>query len=443
MHPDMDFDPTLHAARRARVFEELERRGGGVMVLPAADEKQRNADNEFVFRQDSDYAWTVGLDEPMGGAVLVARGGERKLVLFVRPRDREKEIWTGRRAGVEGARERYGADEAFPVAELEARLGGYVENAPTLWWRLGQDPAWDARMARIVSDLRAAGRAGKRAPLAIVDPGRILHELRLVKTPDELARLRRAAEITAEAHLAGMRDGAPGRREHQVQAEIEYAFRRRGGMGPGYGTIVATGVNSTILHYRAGDAVLKEGDVCLVDAGGEYDWYTADVTRTWPVSGTFTQAQRALYDLCLAVQKEGIEAVRPGTTLDALHDTTVRRITEGLVGLGLLAGPVDARIEDKSYRKYYMHRTSHWLGMDVHDVGDYYVDGRSRDLAPGMVLTVEPGIYVAEDDEAAPAEMRGVGIRIEDDVLVTGDGRENLTAAVPKEVAELEAVCAR
>ena len=439
----MDFDPTLHAARRARVFEELERRGGGVMVLPAADEKQRNADNEFVFRQDSDYAWTVGLDEPMGGAVLVARGGERKLVLFVRPRDREKEIWTGRRAGVEGARERYGADEAFPVAELEARLGGYVENAPTLWWRLGQDPAWDARMARIVSDLRAAGRAGKRAPLAIVDPGRILHELRLVKTPDELARLRRAAEITAEAHLAGMRDGAPGRREHQVQAEIEYAFRRRGGMGPGYGTIVATGVNSTILHYRAGDAVLKEGDVCLVDAGGEYDWYTADVTRTWPVSGTFTQAQRALYDLCLAVQKEGIEAVRPGTTLDALHDTTVRRITEGLVGLGLLAGPVDARIEDKSYRKYYMHRTSHWLGMDVHDVGDYYVDGRSRDLAPGMVLTVEPGIYVAEDDEAAPAEMRGVGIRIEDDVLVTGDGRENLTAAVPKEVAELEAVCAR
>ena len=439
----MDFDPTLHAARRARVFEELERCGGGVMVLPAADEKQRNADNEFVFRQDSDYAWTVGLDEPMGGAVLVARGGERKLVLFVRPRDREKEIWTGRRAGVEGARERYGADEAFPVAELDARLGGYVENAPTLWWRLGQDPAWDARMARIVSDLRAAGRAGKRAPLAIVDPGRILHELRLVKTPDELARLRRAAEITAEAHLAGMRDGAPGRREHQVQAEIEYAFRRRGGMGPGYGTIVATGVNSTILHYRAGDAVLKEGDVCLVDAGGEYAWYSADVTRTFPVSGTFTKAQRDLYELCLATQKAGIEGVRPGTNMDALHDQAVRQLTEGLVSLGLLAGPVDARIEDKGYRKYYMHRTGHWLGLDVHDVGDYYVDGKPRSLVPGMVLTVEPGIYVAEGDESAPKEMRGVGIRIEDDVLVTEGGRENLTAAVPKEVAEVEAVCTR
>jgi Xaa-Pro aminopeptidase len=439
----MDFDPKLHAARRARVFEELERRGGGVMVLPAADEKPRNADSEYVFRQDSDYAWTVGLDEPLGGALLVARGGERKLVLFVRPRDREKEIWTGRRAGVEGARERYGADEAFTVAELDAKLPAYVENAPTLWWRLGQDAGWDARMARIVSELRASGRMGKRPPLAIVDPGRILHELRLVKTPDELAKLRRAAEITAEAHLAGMRDGAPGRREHQVQAEIEYAFRRRGGMGPGYGTIVATGANSTILHYRAGDEVLKDGDVCLVDAGGEFDWYTADVTRTFPVSGTFTAPQRALYELCLTVQKEGIEAVRPGTTLDALHDLTVRRITEGLVGLGLLAGPVDARIEDKGYRKYYMHRTSHWLGMDVHDVGDYYVDGKARELVPGMVLTVEPGIYVAQDDETAPTEMRGVGIRIEDDVLVTPDGRENLTAAVPKDVADLEAVCAR
>ncbi len=243
--------------------------------------------------------------------------------------------------------------------------------------------------------------------------------------------------------MAAMRDGSPGRREHQVQAEIEYAFRRRGGMGPGYGTIVATGANSTILHYRAGDAVMKDGDVCLVDAGGEFDWYTADVTRTFPVSGEFTKPQRALYDLCLAVQKEGIEAVRPGTNLDVLHDLTVRRLTEGLVGLGLLAGPVDARIEDKAYRKYYMHRTSHWLGMDVHDVGDYYVDGKPRDLVPGMVLTVEPGLYVAEDDEGAPKELRGVGIRIEDDVLVTPEGRENLTAAVPKEVSDLEAVCTR
>jgi Xaa-Pro aminopeptidase len=439
----MALEPKLHADRRARVFEEMERRGGGVMILPAADEKVRNADSEYLFRQDSDHAYVVGLDEPMGCALLAARGGERKLVLFVRPRDREKEIWTGRRLGVEGAKEILGADEAFPVAEMDGKLGEWIEGAPTLWFKLGHDPAWDARVSRLLGELRAGARTGKRPPAAIVEPGRILHELRLVKTPEEVQRLRRAAELTAEAHLAAMRDGSPGRREHQVQAEIEYAFRRRGGSGPGYGTIVATGPNATILHYRAGDAVLEEGHVCLVDAGGEYDWYTADVTRTFPVSGAFTAAQRDLYEACLAAQKEAIAAVRPGITLDELHDLTIRRLTEALVALGLLQGSADERIADKAYRKYYMHRTSHWLGMDVHDVGDYYVDGKSRPLVPGMVLTVEPGLYVASDDEAAPPEMRGVGIRIEDDVLVTESGGEDLTRAIPKEVAELEAVCTR
>ncbi len=439
----MPFDPKLHAERRARAFAEMERRGGGVMLLPAADERLRNADAEYLFRQDSDYAWTIGLDEPMGCAVLAARKGERKLVLFVRPRDREREIWNGRRVGVEGAKAELGADEAFTVAEMEPKLPELVEGAPTLWFRIGADAAWDARLARVLEGLRAAGRLGKRTPDAIAEPGRILHELRLVKTPDELARLRKAAEITAEAHMAAMRDGSDGRREFQVQAEIEYAFRRRGGSGPGYGTIVAAGANSTILHYRAGDAVLRDGDVCLVDAGGEYEWYTADVTRTFPVSGEFTKAQRDLYDLCLAVQKEGILSVKAGVTVDEIHDETVRKLTEGFITLGLLQGTVDERIADKSYRKYYMHRTSHWLGMDVHDVGDYYADGKSRPLVPGMVLTVEPGIYVAADDETAPKEMRGVGIRIEDDVLVSADGGENLTEAVPKEVEEMEAVCVR
>ena len=439
----MAFDPKPHADRRARVLDEMERRGGGVMLLPAADEKQRNADAEYLFRQDSDHAWAVGLDEPMGCAALVARKGERKLVLFVRPRDREKEIWNGVRVGVEGAKAIIGADEAFTVAEMDAKLAELLEGAPTLWFKMGADAAWDQRIARTLVELRAGVRTGKRPPEAIVEPGRILHELRLVKTPEEVARLRKAAQITAEAHLAAMRDGAAGRREHQVQAEIEYAFRRRGGAGPGYGTIVAAGPNSTILHYRAGDAVLEDGQVCLVDAGGEYEWYTADVTRTFPVSGAFTKAQRDLYDLCLAAQKEAIEAVRPGTTLDEIHEATVRRLTEGLIGLGLMQGTADERIADKAFRKYYMHRTSHWLGMDVHDVGDYYVEGKPRPLAPGMVLTIEPGIYVAADDEAAPPEMRGVGIRIEDDVLVTESGHDNLTAAVPKEVAEVEAVCTR
>ncbi len=439
----MPFEPQVHAARRARVFEQMERAGGGVMVLPAAEERLRNADNEYPFRQDSDHAGVTGFEEPTGCAVLVARGGERKFVLFVRPRDREREIWTGKRAGVEGAREVYGADEAYVAGEVDARLPAWLDRAPNLWYRFGQEPGWDARAIRLLGELRAAARLGRHLPDAVVEPGRILHELRLVKGPEEVARLRRAAEITAEAHMAAMRDGRPGIREYQVQSEIEYAFRRRGGAGPGYGTIVASGANSTVLHYRAGDAPLADGQVCLVDAGGEYELYTADVTRTFPVSGRFTKAQRDLYELCLAAQKEAIAAVRPGVAVDAIHDLTVRRLTDGLVGLGLLEGPVDARIEDRTYRRYYMHRTSHWLGMDVHDVGDYYPAGKSRALAPGMVLTIEPGIYVAEDDDRAPAEMRGVGIRIEDDVLVTAEGRENLTAAVPKEVAELEKVCAR
>jgi Xaa-Pro aminopeptidase len=441
--PAMPFDPDLHARRRALVLEEMERRGGGVMILPAAEEKARNADAEFLFRQDSDHAWVSGLDEPQGAAVLVARGGERRFILFVRPRDKEKEIWNGRRAGVEGAREVFRADEAFTVEEQDEKLHALVDGAPTLWFRLGADPAWDARVLRLLAALRSGGRLGKRAPGAIVEPGKIVHELRLVKTPEELARLRKAAEITAEAHMAAMRDGAPGRREYQVQAEIEYAFRRRGGSGPGYGTIVATGVNATVLHYRAGDAVLRDGELCLVDAGGEYEWYTADVTRTFPVSGEFTPAQRDLYGLVLDAQKQAIAAVKPGATVDGIHEIVVRRLTEGLVAMKLLEGPVDARIEDKGFRKYYMHRTSHWLGMDVHDVGDYAPDGKSRPLAPGMVLTVEPGLYVPADDSVAPPELRGTGIRIEDDVLVTEAGHENLTAAAPKEIGEVEAVCVR
>jgi Xaa-Pro aminopeptidase len=439
----MPFDPNVHAARRARIYEAMERAGGGVLLLPAAEERTRNADNEYLFRQDSDHAWVTGFEEPSGCAVLVARGGDRKLLLFVRPKDREREIWTGIRAGVEGAKERFGADEAFVAPEIDGKLAALLEGAPTLWYELGRDAAWDARVARALVELRAAARVGKHPPGAIVEPGRILHELRLVKAPEELARLRKAAEITAEAHLGAMRDGIAGRREYQVQAEIEYAFRRRGGTGPGYGTIVAAGPNATILHYRAGDAELRDGQLCLVDAGGEYELYTADVTRTFPVSGEFTPAQRDLYGLCLEVQKRAVAAVRPGVTIDGLHDQVVRELVDGLVALKLLEGPTAARIEDKSYRRYYMHRTSHWLGMDVHDVGDYYPGGASRPLAPGNVVTVEPGIYVAADDPVAPPELRGIGIRIEDDVLVTEAGGENLTAAVPKEMDEVEAVCVR
>jgi Xaa-Pro aminopeptidase len=441
----MAYDPALHARRRAATAERMRQAGGGVLLVPQGEEKLRNNDAEYLFRPDSDHLYLTGFEEPSGCALLVVPPGDdaARFVLFVRPKDREKEIWTGFRAGVEGARETYGAGEAFTVGDLDAKLPELLENQPRLWYRLGIDPAWDARVSRILVDLRARSRSGTSAPTEVIDPARLLHELRLFKSPEELQRLRKAAEITAEAHMAAMRDGQPGRREYQVQAEIEYAFRRRGGNGPGYGTIVAAGANSCVLHYRASDAQLKEGDVCLVDAGAEYDWYTADVTRTFPASGEFTKGQRELYDAVLAAQLAAIAAVRPGATLDGIHDLTVRHLTESLIRLGLLEGSADERIADKSYRKYYMHRTSHWLGLDVHDVGAYQVNGAPRALEPGMVLTVEPGLYVAADDATAPEGMRGVGIRIEDDVLVTEGGGEVLTSAAPKEPREVEAVCVR
>ncbi len=441
----MSHDNAPYARRRQALAAEMAGRGGGILLLPAAEEKIRSNDSEYIFRQDSDFHYLTGLDEPQGCALLVARPGEPpRLLLFVRPRDREREIWNGLRTGVEGAKAVYGADEAFPVAELEQRLPGLLDGCGTLWFRLAHDAEWDARLGRALRDLRARARAGARAPAVLVDAGSLVHEQRLVKSPEEVQLLRRAAEITAEAHLAAMRDGLPGRREYQVQAEIEYAFRRRGGDGPGYGTIVATGANSCILHYRAGDAELRDGDVCLVDAGGEYRAYTADVTRTFPVSGSFTRAQRALYEVVLEAQRVAIEAVRPGATIDGLHELAVKRLTEGMIALGLLSGSAAERIADQSFRRYYMHRTSHWLGLDVHDVGDYYPErSKSRTLAPGMVITVEPGLYVAADDATAPEGLRGVGVRIEDDLLVTESGHEVLTAAVPKEVRDVEAACTR
>ncbi len=452
MEPTMERDLEMFRRRRRALLHRMRSLGGGVLLLPAAEEKLRNPSAEYLFRQDSDHYYVTGFDEPEGCALLIAGkcGAEAaadedrpELVMFVRPRDKEKEIWTGYRAGVEGAREVYGADQAYPVAELEARLPGLLDKAGPLWFRLGVDPAWDARVGRAIAELRNRSRAGSEPPPGVKDLELLLHEARLVKSPEEVARLRRAAEITAEAHMAAMRDGQPGRREGQVQAEIEYAFRRRGGAGPGYGTIVATGVNGCVLHYRAGDTVLKDGELCLVDAGGEYDLYTADVTRTFPVNGAFSKPQRALYELVLESQLAAMEAVKPGATLDAVHDVCVRKLVEGMIRLGLLQGGVDERIEDKGFRRYYMHRTSHWLGMDVHDVGAYYLDGKSRPLAAGMVLTVEPGLYVAPDDAQAPEEFRGIGIRIEDDLVVTGSGYENLTDAVPKTVEEVESTCVR
>jgi Xaa-Pro aminopeptidase len=436
----------IFAKRRAAALAEMRRQGGGVMLIPAGEEKIRSNDSEFIFRQDNDFYYLTGFDEPQGCALLIADPPSNgpQFVMFVRPKDKEREIWTGRRAGVEGAQRDYGAEVAHPLSELEERLPKYLAQGWPLWFRLGRDPVnleWDQRVIRILAGQRNRGYAGVVANQQVNDVEQIIHDLRLHKDDEELSILRKAAAITDEGHRAAMRLGRAGTREYQLQAEIEHVFRRQGGMGPGYGTIVAAGPNSCILHYRAGDAELRAGEVCLVDAGGEYDHYTADVTRTFPVSGRFTPAQRDLYQVCLDAQLQAIAQVKPGSDIEKVHTTATRRLVEGMIALGLLQGKADDRIADQSFRRYYMHRTSHWLGMDVHDVGAYQVGGKPRPFAPGMVLTVEPGFYVAEDDDKAPKEMRGVGIRIEDDVLVTAAGNEVLTRAVPKTVAEVEAAC--
>jgi len=437
---------SVFATRRARVVAALPPRA--VLLVRSGAEVKRNSDVHYRYRAASDMVYLTGFTEPDAVAVL-APARPALFTLFVRPRDREREIWTGRRAGVEGARADFGADAAFPVGELDAKLPELCDGADEVWVELGADTGFDRRLLRAVADLRGRERRGARAPRRYVDPRDLLHGLRLVKSEDELALLRRAAAITAEAHIAAMRAARPGAREHEVEAEIDYVFRRRGAFGPGYPTIVGGGANATVMHYEPGAGALRAGELVLVDAGAEVDFYTADVTRTFPCGGRFSPAQRRLYQLVLAAQEEAILAVRPGATLDSVHDGVVARLVAGLCDLGLLSGDPATLIKDGAHKRFYPHRTSHWLGMDVHDAGPYVLEGPGggvhappRPLQPGMVLTIEPGLYVQPDDEAAPAEYRGIGIRIEDDVAVTAGEPEVLTAACPKQPDELERLTA-
>jgi Xaa-Pro aminopeptidase len=432
-------DARVYARRRERLMEAIG--PSAVALVHAPPETLRNGDVHNPYRQSSDLLYLTGFAEPE--ATLVVRpGAEReRVVLFVRPRDKERETWDGRRAGVEGAVARFGADAAYPVAELPDALAGLLANVDELYYSLGDDPAFDARVGAVLAELRRSERRGRRPPRRVVDPREVLHEMRLVKLPEEVALLERAAAITVEAHAAAMREAAPGKHEYEVQAVIDYTFRRHGGGGPGYPTIVGGGDNATILHYVENDRPLRDGDLLLVDAGCEYGYYTADVTRTFPVNGRFSEPQRRVYEIVLAAQRAAIAAVRPGATIDDIHAVALRILTEGMIELGLLAGTADERIADEAYKRFYMHRTSHWLGMDVHDVGAYTQRGAPRPLGPGMVITVEPGLYVAPDDDAAPAALRGIGVRIEDDILVTDDGHRNLTDAAPRSVADVEAAC--
>ncbi|HEY4179924.1 MAG TPA: aminopeptidase P N-terminal domain-containing protein [Kofleriaceae bacterium] len=433
------FDSSVFAQRRDALMKALGPHA--VLVVRSLPERLRNGDAMFPFRQHSDIVWLTGFVEPDTTIVLRPGAETEKFVMFVRPRDREMEVWDGRRAGVEGAKETYGADGAYTSQELPSKLWELIANHDELHFALGLDEKMDLLVADAIARLRKWEKKGKRPPRAVVDPRIALHELRLHKGPEELASLRKACQITADAHVAAMRIGRPGSHEHELEAVLNYTFRKAGGDGPGYTSIVGSGDNATILHYIENNRRVENGDLVLVDAGCEYDHYTADITRTWPANGTFSAAQRKVYDLVLSVQKHAIALAKPGATIDEIHDLCVNELTQGMIDLGLLTGTVKERIEDLAYKKFYMHGTSHWLGLDVHDVGAYTRDGKARPLEPGMVITIEPGLYIARDAEGVPDELRGIGVRIEDDIAITATGNEVLTAACPKEVAELEAIC--
>jgi Xaa-Pro aminopeptidase len=415
--------------------------GSGVAVVRTGAERIRNRDVHYRFRPDSDFWYLTAFPEPDAVAVLRPDADTERYVLFVRPRDPALETWNGRRAGVEGATERYGADAAFPIEALDTELPRLLRGASQVHYAAGEDLDFDRKLLGWLRDSHVRSRDGVTMPEAVVHLGAVLHELRLIKSDEEIAIMRRCAELTDRGHRAAMSALRAGIGEWEIEALVDGTFRGGGGWGPGYPSICASGANATILHYNTNNERVPDGAMMLLDAGCEIDGYTADVTRCFPSNGGFTAPQRELYEVVLAAQLAAVEHVRPGRPFLSVHEVALRKLVEGLVDLELLPIGIDEAIESGAYRTYYMHRTSHWLGLDVHDVGTYYADDReSRPLVPGMVLTVEPGLYVPADDERVPERFRGLGVRIEDDVLVTAEGHENLTAAVPKTVAEVEAL---
>ncbi|HYN86160.1 MAG TPA: Xaa-Pro aminopeptidase [Pyrinomonadaceae bacterium] len=431
---------------RPQLAEFMRRMGpDSVAILPAAREARRSNDTDYRYRQDSDFYYVTGFNEPESIAVVAPSHPEHTFTLFVRPRDPEREIWDGRRAGIEGARAEFGADAAFPVAEFSEKLLDILAGAKQVYYRIGDGrDDLDQQIVRQIARMRSMGRRGIQAPQAVIDPAVLLHEMRLIKSEGEVELMQRAASISSEAHREAMRAARPGMMEYEIEALVEYVFRRSGAGGAAYTTIVGSGANATILHYINNDAPLRDGDLLLIDAGAEYEGYAADITRTFPVNGKFTDAQREIYELVLKAQEECIAMVRPGVTLDEMHERSVEILTEGMVRLGLLEGETRKLIEEEKYKKFYMHRLGHYLGMDVHDVGRYHLDDKSsRPVEPGVVMTVEPGLYIAADAEGVPEKYRGIGVRIEDDVLVTGDGHRVLTSEAPKRVGEIEQLMAR
>ena len=413
-----------------------------ICIVPAAPERVRSNDSHYPYRQDSDFQYLSGFPEPEAVLALIPGRAHGEVILFCRERDAEREAWDGSRAGNEGAVADYGMDDAFPIGDIDDILPGMIEGRSRVYYHFGRDAEFDVKLIGWVNRVREQIRQGARAPHEFVALGHILHDLRLYKTRAELRVMRKAAKIASEAHLRAMRATRPGLNEHEIEAELLHTFRRHGAV-PSYEPIVGGGANACVLHYRANNAPLRDGDLLLIDAGAEFECYASDITRTFPVNGKFSPAQRALYEVVLAAQRAAIAEVRAGRPFIAYHDAAVRVITAGLIKLGLLKGSVDKNIREGTFKRFYMHKTGHWLGLDVHDVGDYRVDGEYRELEPGMVVTVEPGIYVAADAKGVAAQWRGIGIRIEDDIVVTRDEPEVLTAAVTNDPDEIEALMAK
>ncbi len=426
-------DAAVYQERRARLIEQM---GGGIAVIPTAEEVARNGDTHYAYRHDSSFYYLTGFAEPEAVLVLIA-GDQPQSILFCREKNLEREIWDGFRWGPEAARERFGFDAAYPVAQLDETLTELLGNQPAVFFPVGANAAWDQRLLDLRSEVQARVRSGIRAPDVIRDVRSLLHEMRLIKDAHELGIMRRAAAISAQAHRRALRHARPDLYEYEIEAELLHEFCRHGARHPAYPSIVASGANACVLHYVENNSRLRDGDLLLIDAGCEVEGYAADITRTFPVSGKFSPAQKEVYEIVLAAQAAAIAAARPGNSWDEPHNAAVRVLAQGFIDLKLCNGTLDGVLESEAYKRYYMHRTGHWLGMDVHDVGDYKVADGWRKLQSGMVLTVEPGCYIRPSDDV-PQALWNTGVRIEDNLAIIPEGSELLTEAVPRTVADIE-----
>jgi len=430
----------IYSRRRADLLNQLSPQD--IVIVPTAAVKPRNGDVEYMFRPDSDFYYLCGFAEPE--AVLVISPGRKQgeVVIFCRENDPLREMWDGRRAGLEGVVDNYGAHDAFPIEDINDILPGLMEEKEKVFTTVGRYPDFDAQLLAWVNKIKEdSQRRAKPAPYELIDLNHLLHEMRLFKRQDEIALMRKAGKMSAAGHIRAMQSCKPGMYEYQVQAEMECEFRKAGSFYNAYPSIVASGDNACILHYTENNCVLNDGDLLLIDAGAEYQCYAADISRTFPVNGKFSGEQRALYDIVLAAQVSAFEKCQPACSWNEPHEAAVTVISQGLLDEGLLKGSLEEVLEKNSYSQFYMHRTGHWLGMDVHDVGDYQVESQWRELEPGMVFTVEPGIYVSADSDT-DTRWHNIGIRIEDNILIRKEGHENLTSSAPKTVDDIEAVMA-